>query len=148
MGEQLKGKRVAVLVANGFEQSELFEPKKALEGAGAKVDVVSPQPGRVRGWNHTEWGQDIGVDKPLDQARPDDYDALLEPLLEGRESFGTRGGGPAGVRRGCPRAVDVVSAAAGADGERLPGELPAELRGAGAPTSAASWRASRIRRPV
>ncbi len=79
MAEQLKGKRVAALVTNGFEQVELLEPKQALEAAGAKVDVVSPQPGRVRGWNHTEWGQEVPVDKPLDQARPDDYDALLLP---------------------------------------------------------------------
>jgi protease I len=79
MAEQLKGKRVAALVANGFEQVELLEPKKALEAAGAKVDVVSPQQGRVRGWNHTEWGQEVAVDKELQQARPDDYDALLLP---------------------------------------------------------------------
>jgi protease I len=79
MAEQLRGKRVAALVTNGFEQAELLEPKQALEGAGATVDVVSPQQGRVRGWNHTEWGTEVNVDKPLDQARPDEYDALLLP---------------------------------------------------------------------
>ena len=79
MPDELKGKRVAALVANGFEQVELTEPKKALEGAGAMVQVVSPETDRVRGWNHTEWGSDVQVDRPLDQARADDYDALLLP---------------------------------------------------------------------
>ena len=79
MPDELKGKRVAALVANGFEQVELTEPRKALEGAGATVQVVSPETDRVRGWNHTEWGSDVQVDRPLDQARADDYDALLLP---------------------------------------------------------------------
>ncbi|MGE5361345.1 MAG: type 1 glutamine amidotransferase domain-containing protein [Bacteroidales bacterium] len=79
MGDQLKGKRVAALVADGFEQAELFEPKKALEEAGAKVDIVSPQASQVRGWNHTDWGKDAAVDRPLGEARPDDYDGLLLP---------------------------------------------------------------------
>jgi protease I len=79
MAEQLHGKRVAALVANGFEQVELTEPKKALEQAGARVDVVSPEPGQVRGWNHAHWGDALTVDTPLDAARADDYDALLLP---------------------------------------------------------------------
>jgi protease I len=79
MPEQLAGKRVAALVAKGFEQVELFEPRKALEAAGATVDVVSPESRTVRGWNHTEWGDEVSVDKPLEQARADDYDALLLP---------------------------------------------------------------------
>lgn len=79
MTEQLSGKRIAALVANGFEQVELFEPRKALEAAGAKVDVVSPESDKVRGWNHTEWGISVVVDTPLDRARNDDYDALLLP---------------------------------------------------------------------
>jgi protease I len=79
MAEQLSGKRVAALVTNGFEQVELIEPKKALEQAGARVDVVSPESGEVRGWNHTEWGDSVTVDRAVDQARPDDYDALLLP---------------------------------------------------------------------
>jgi protease I len=79
MPEQLRSKRVAALVDNGFEQSELVEPKKALEAAGAKVDVVSPQSGKVKGWQHTNWGDEIAVDKKLNEARPDDYDALLLP---------------------------------------------------------------------
>ena len=79
MAEQLKGKRVAVLVAKGFEQVELVDPRNALEAAGAIVDVVSPESSKVRGWNHTEWGDDVTVDRRLDQTRADDYDALLLP---------------------------------------------------------------------
>ena len=79
MANELNGLRVAALVAQGFEQVELLEPKQALEAAGAKVDIVSPEQGRVRGWNHTDWGTDVPVDEPIDQAQPDDYDALLLP---------------------------------------------------------------------
>ena len=79
MTQQLSGTRVAALVADGFEQVELLEPKKALEDAGARVDVVSPKAGEVRGWNHTEWGEPVTADRALDQAKPDDYDALLLP---------------------------------------------------------------------
>ena len=79
MADELRNKRVAALVENGFEQSELVEPKKALEQAGAKVDVVSPQKDKVKGWQHTKWGDELSVDRQLDQARPDDYDALLLP---------------------------------------------------------------------
>ena len=79
MAEQLSGKRVAALIANGFEQVELLEPRKELEAAGAKVDVISPEADKVRGWNHTEWGVSVIVDTPLDRARGDDYDALLLP---------------------------------------------------------------------
>ncbi len=75
----LKGKKVAALVADGYEQVELTEPYKALEQAGATVHVVSPSTPRVRGWNHTQWGEDFVVDKSLDEARPDDYDGLLLP---------------------------------------------------------------------
>jgi protease I len=77
--EQLRNKRIAALVENGFEQSELLQPKSALEAAGAKVDVVSPQRGEVKGWNHKDWGQAVPVDRTLDEARADEYDALLLP---------------------------------------------------------------------
>lgn len=79
MAAELKGTRVAALVTKGFEQVELSEPRKALEAAGATVHVVSPEPGRVRGWNRTDWGDEVEVDRALDQARADDYDALLLP---------------------------------------------------------------------
>lgn len=79
MANELRNKRVAALVDNGFEQVELTEPKKALEAAGAKVDIVSPQSGKVKGWNHTNWGDEVPVDKGLDSARADEYEALLLP---------------------------------------------------------------------
>jgi protease I len=68
-----------VLVENGFEQSELVEPKKALEQAGAAVDIVSPQAGTVKGWRHGNWGDEVAVDRRLDEARAEEYDALLLP---------------------------------------------------------------------
>ena len=79
MAEQLKGKRVAALITKGFEQIELVEPKGALEAAGATVDVVAPDRGSVRGWDHTRWGDEVTVDRPLEEARVEDYDALLLP---------------------------------------------------------------------
>ena len=79
MAGELNNIRVAALVDNGFEQSELLEPKKALEAAGARVDIVSPQQGKVKGWQHTNWGQEVAVDVRLDSASPDQYDALLLP---------------------------------------------------------------------
>ncbi|MBA3564732.1 MAG: type 1 glutamine amidotransferase [Gammaproteobacteria bacterium] len=79
MAQALKGKKVAILVENGFEQVELTEPRKALEAAGAKASVVSPVDGKVKGWNHTQWGDEIPVDVSLDDADADDYDALLLP---------------------------------------------------------------------
>ena len=77
--ENLKGIRVAILVTDGFEQVELTEPRKALDEAGARTEVVSPKSDKVRGWNFTDWGDDVAVDKPLEQARANDYDALLLP---------------------------------------------------------------------
>jgi protease I len=79
MANELRNKRVAVLVENGFEQSELVEPKKALEEAGARAEVISPQQGKVKAWNHTNWGIEVPVDRPLNEAKPDEYDALLLP---------------------------------------------------------------------
>jgi len=79
VGNELRNKRVAALVENGFEQSELLEPKQALEAAGARVDVVSPQSGKVKGWKHTDWGQEVAVDRRLDEVKADEYDALLLP---------------------------------------------------------------------
>ena len=79
MANELRNKRVAALVDNGFEQSELVEPKKALELAGAKVDIVSPQPSTVRGWRHANWSDDFPVDRQLDGVSVEEYDALLLP---------------------------------------------------------------------
>ena len=77
--ENLKGIKVAILVDEGFEQVELTGPRDALRAAGAEARVVSPKNGKVRGWNHTEWGDEIPVDVELAQARPADFDALLLP---------------------------------------------------------------------
>lgn len=77
--QDLHNKRVAILVADGFEQVELTEPKAALEAAGAHTFVISPSQGTVKGWNHTEWGDNFDVDVPLARAKADDYDALLLP---------------------------------------------------------------------
>ena len=79
MTNNLTGLRVAALVEHGFEQSELLEPREALEQAGARVDVVSPVDGAVKAWHRGTWGQEVTVDQPLAQAHPDDYGALLLP---------------------------------------------------------------------
>ena len=76
---QLDGVRVAILATDGFEQSELLEPRKALDAAGAETELVSLQKGKIKGWNHKEWGEEVEVDRSLDGADPEDYDALLLP---------------------------------------------------------------------
>lgn len=75
----LRGARIAILVANGFEQVELTEPKKALEKAGAKVEIISPEKTTVKGWKHTAWGDTFNVDVQLDNADEKNYHALLLP---------------------------------------------------------------------
>jgi protease I len=75
----LAGLRVAILVADGFEQVEMTEPGRALEDAGAKTFIVSPENDRVQGFNHDEPGDDFRVDVRLADAVPTDYDALLLP---------------------------------------------------------------------
>ncbi|MEX2569661.1 MAG: type 1 glutamine amidotransferase domain-containing protein [Gemmatimonadota bacterium] len=79
MTGKLDGKKVAILVAKGFEQVEFTEPRQALRDAGAETHVVSPADGRVRGWQKGDWGDEFDVDVPLSQARPEDYDALVLP---------------------------------------------------------------------
>jgi protease I len=79
MSNKLSGKKIAILATDGFEQSELFEPKKALENEGAKTFVIAPKAGKIKGWDHTDWGKDADVDVELANARPGDYDALLLP---------------------------------------------------------------------
>jgi len=75
----LKGKKVAILATDGFEQVELTEPKKALEQQGAATEVLAPKSGEIRGWKFKEWGDSVKVDKMLDHAKPGDYDALVLP---------------------------------------------------------------------
>jgi protease I len=79
MAEQLNGKKVAILVADGFEQVEMTEPRKALEKAGAETEIISLKKGKVKGWQHTDWGDEFDVNKTIDQANANDYDALLLP---------------------------------------------------------------------
>ncbi len=77
--QNLQGKKVAILATNGFEQSELLEPRKALDQAGATTKVVSPIEGKIKGWNHKDWGQEVPVDLSLASANANDFDALLLP---------------------------------------------------------------------
>lgn len=93
-------KRIAVLATNGFEQSELMEPRAKLKEAGFTVDVIAPQAGEIRGWKEKDWGDTVPVDLALSQAKPEDYDALVLP-----------GGviNPDNLRRE-PKAVDFVRA--------------------------------------
>ncbi len=75
----LKDKKVAILTDNGFEQSELTEPKAALEKHGVTVHIISPQTKTVKAWNKTNWGIELNVDKQISQARMSDYDMLMLP---------------------------------------------------------------------
>ena len=80
---ELKGKRIAILATEGFEQAELEKPKEALENAGARTDVIAPESGikngKIRAWDKTRWGDTIPVDVALNEAEPDDYDMLVLP---------------------------------------------------------------------
>lgn len=78
MAQELNGKKIAILVTDGFEQVELTRPKEALEEAGAKVDVISSKDW-VKAWHRTEWGDEFPISVKLAVATPDDYDALLLP---------------------------------------------------------------------
>jgi protease I len=79
MSDELKGKRVAILVADGFEQVEMTKPRQALDDAGATTEIVSPVKGKVQGWNHDEKADKFKVDVDLGSARANNYDALLLP---------------------------------------------------------------------
>lgn len=79
MASELNGKKIAILATDGFEQSELLEPRKALEAAGATTVVISLKDSEIKGWNHKEWGQAVKVDRTLANANPNDYDALVLP---------------------------------------------------------------------
>jgi protease I len=77
--ETVKGKKIAILVTDGFEQAELLEPRKALDEAGAITKVVSPAEGKVKGWNSKDWGKEVPVDIALKSAKAAEFDALLLP---------------------------------------------------------------------
>lgn len=79
MAKALNGLNVAILVADGFEQIEMTEPRKALEEAGARVQLISPTEEKVKGWNHTNWGDEFTVDIPLEESDAVNFDALVLP---------------------------------------------------------------------
>ncbi|HSL64601.1 MAG TPA: type 1 glutamine amidotransferase domain-containing protein [Gaiellaceae bacterium] len=79
MANELQGKRVAILAADMFERVELIAPRKALEEAGATVEVVSIHEGEIRGFDHFDPADAVRVDRTVEEARADDYDALLLP---------------------------------------------------------------------
>lgn len=79
MQGNLAGKRIAILATDGFEQSELTEPRNALAGAGAEVDIVSLRPGRIQGMKHKEKGEEVEVTKLVSEASAGDYQALVLP---------------------------------------------------------------------
>jgi protease I len=79
MAGKLKGKKVAILVTDGFEQVEMTGPRKALQDEGAETVLVSPKDGRVKGWDEKDWGDEFPVDLSLGSAKADDFDALVLP---------------------------------------------------------------------
>ena len=79
MARKLEGKKVAILVASGFEQVEMTKPRKALDEAGAETKIVSPKSGRIQGMHHADKGDKFDVDVTLDEARPQEFDALMIP---------------------------------------------------------------------
>jgi protease I len=79
MSGKLNGIKVAILTTDGFEQAELFEPKKALEKAGATVHVIAPKAGNVQGFKNLDKGDTAKADKSFDDARVEDYDGVVLP---------------------------------------------------------------------
>lgn len=79
METKLNNKKVAILVADGFEESEFTQPLEALKNAGAEVHVISLKPGKVKAWADTNWGGEYNVDKTVNEVNPWDYDALVLP---------------------------------------------------------------------
>jgi deglycase len=77
--DRLNGKRVAILATDGVEQVELTEPRKALEDAGSTAQLVSPKRGKIKAWQHDHWGDELKVDVLLDDARAENFDALMLP---------------------------------------------------------------------
>jgi protease I len=79
MANELTGKRIAIVVTDGFEQDELVKPKEALVQAGAEADIVSPNSDKVRGWKYTDWGDEFPVDTQIASADSNNYDGLMLP---------------------------------------------------------------------
>ena len=79
MSDELKGRKIAILATDGYEQVELTDPKKHVEAAGATAEVLSVKEGSIKGWKFTDWGDSVKVDKLVGKANVDDYDALILP---------------------------------------------------------------------
>jgi protease I len=79
MANELNGKRVAIVATDMVEQVELLEPRKALDEAGATTELISLEPGKIQGFNHYDKGDEIPVDRTIEEASADEYDALLLP---------------------------------------------------------------------
>ena len=77
--EKLKGVKVAILATDGYEEEELVKPMDALKKSGAEVHIIAPEKGKIKGWDHGVWGNDVDVDFTISEADADDYDALLIP---------------------------------------------------------------------
>ena len=78
MAQSLQGKRVAILIANGFEQAELTEPRQALQDAGAETQVVSPEQNQVKGWNKTDWGDTVVLWRLMETPHSEDPRRLVD----------------------------------------------------------------------
>lgn len=79
MGQPLENVRVAIIATHGFEQIELIDPRRALKEAGASTHIIAPEEGTIRGWDRTDWGDDLEVDRTVDAVSIEDYDALMIP---------------------------------------------------------------------
>ena len=79
MSGELNGRKIAILATDGFEQVELTDPKKNVENAGATTEVLSVKEGSIKGWKFGEWGESVRVDKLVNNANVEDYDALILP---------------------------------------------------------------------
>src|SRR5437773_5520750 len=79
MARKLDEKKVAILVTDGFEQVEMTKPREALEEAGAETKIVSLKSGKIQGMHHADKGDKFDVDLTLDEARPEEFDALMIP---------------------------------------------------------------------
>ena len=77
--ENLAGKKIAFLVTDGFEEVELTKPREAIDHAGAVTHIVSPKSGKIKSWQHTQWGGEFDVDVNVKDAKVSDYDGLVLP---------------------------------------------------------------------
>lgn len=77
--KELQEKKVAIIATDGFEESELIEPRKALDDNGVTTEIVSLKKGKIKGWKNGNWSQEVAVDRTVNEANENDYDALVIP---------------------------------------------------------------------